>query len=226
MTLGCHPRFCPRYPIGTCAAGNGGVRSSRDNVPSPRGVAVAARADTATASTTAVGASDGVAWPTQVKRRQAPSPRASQRCCRRTASVVPATHSGGCGIRLGPKRQVVRSGGSELPRRRWRTTGVETRPKPPVPFRLRNVVSPLPCRLRAARGVARRPEGAAGRGGGRKRRPACNGPDRGCDITPPRKRADFPLVSAGVSRQPTGVGGNADLSARPQGPSLVRPPPP
>jgi hypothetical protein len=36
VTRSGHPRFCPRYPNGTCAAGNGGVRSSRDNVPSPR----------------------------------------------------------------------------------------------------------------------------------------------------------------------------------------------
>ena len=36
VTLRCHPRVCPRYPIGTCVAGNGGVRSSRDNVSSPR----------------------------------------------------------------------------------------------------------------------------------------------------------------------------------------------
>src|SRR5262249_16335226 len=34
VTLRCHPWFCPRYPIGTCVAGNGGVRSSRDNVSS------------------------------------------------------------------------------------------------------------------------------------------------------------------------------------------------
>ena len=46
--------------------------------------------------------------------------------------------------------------------------------------------------------------------------PACNGTDRGCNITLPRKRADFPLVSAGVDRQPTGVGGDADMSARSQ----------
>jgi hypothetical protein len=42
VTRRCHPRFCPRYPIGTCVAGNGGVRSSRDNVPSPFGVVVKA----------------------------------------------------------------------------------------------------------------------------------------------------------------------------------------
>jgi len=36
VTLSCHQRFCPLYPIGTCVAGNGGVRSSRDNVSSPQ----------------------------------------------------------------------------------------------------------------------------------------------------------------------------------------------
>jgi hypothetical protein len=36
VTRSGHPRFCPRYPIGTCLAGNGGVRSSRDNVSSLR----------------------------------------------------------------------------------------------------------------------------------------------------------------------------------------------
>ena len=41
------------------------------------------------------------------------------------------------------KRHVVRFWGSELPRRRCRTTGEETRPKPPEVFHLRNVVSPL-----------------------------------------------------------------------------------
>ncbi len=36
MTLKCHRRFCPLYPIGTCVPGNGEVRSSRDNVSSPQ----------------------------------------------------------------------------------------------------------------------------------------------------------------------------------------------
>src|SRR6266851_6987716 len=44
---------------------------------------------------------------------------------------------------------------------------------------LRNVVSPLSCCTRAARGVVRRPDRAAGTGGGSKRRPVRNGPDRG-----------------------------------------------
>jgi len=43
---------------------------------------------------------------------------------------------------------------------------------------------------------------------------------------PPRKWADFPLVSAGVNRQPTGVGWDADMSAGSQGPLLVLQPPP
>jgi hypothetical protein len=43
---------------------------------------------------------------------------------------------------------------------------------------------------------------------------------------PARKGADFPLVSAGVNRQPTGVGCEADMSARSQGPLLVLQPPP
>ena len=34
VTQSCHQRFCPLSPIGTCVAGNGGVRSSRDNVSS------------------------------------------------------------------------------------------------------------------------------------------------------------------------------------------------
>jgi hypothetical protein len=46
--------------------------------------------------------------------------------------------------------------------------------------------------------------------------PFCNRADRGCDITLRRKPADFPLVSAGVDRQPTGVGCDADMSAKAQ----------
>jgi hypothetical protein len=41
-----------------------------------------------------------------------------------------------------------------------------------------------------------------------------------------RKGADFPEVSAGVNCQPTGVGWEAERSARPQWPLLVLQPPP
>jgi len=68
----------------------------------------------------------------------------------------------------------------------------------PTPVHRRNVVSLLLSlpRTPPRRGKhpARRADRAAGKGRGRKRRPCCNGADRGCNITPPRKRADFPLV--------------------------------
>jgi len=41
-----------------------------------------------------------------------------------------------------------------------------------------------PVALPSGREVVRPTDGAAGRGRGRKRTPACNRPDRGCDITP------------------------------------------
>ena len=53
--------------------------------------------------------------------------------------------------------------------------------------------------------------------GYRTREPAqagLEGAGEGLQQDPPRKRADFPPVSAGVHRQPTGVGCEADLSAR------------
>ena len=59
----------------------------------------------------------------------------------------------------------------------------------------RNVVSPSSSRK--GQRTVRPADGAAGKGSGRKRTPACNGPDRGCAMRqhhPPRKRADFPGV--------------------------------
>lgn len=51
--------------------------------------------------------------------------------------------------------------------------------------------------------LAREADEAAGIGGGSKRTPVCNGPDRSCNITPRRKPADFPLVLAYVNRGQT-----------------------
>jgi hypothetical protein len=51
--------------------------------------------------------------------------------------------------------------------------------------------------------LAREADEAAGRGGGSKRKPVSNGPDRSCNITPWRKPADFPLVLAYVNRGQT-----------------------
>jgi hypothetical protein len=49
------PLFCQGFPTAARAAGNGGVRSLRDNVASAFGLAAEARAETATASSEAVG---------------------------------------------------------------------------------------------------------------------------------------------------------------------------
>ena len=95
---------------------------------------------------------------------------------------------------------MARSGGPELPRRRCRATGVEMRPLHSriSAERGKPVVLPAPY-TKGAQGKqpARGADGAAGKGGGRKRMPCCNGADRGCAARqhdPTRKRADFPLV--------------------------------
>jgi hypothetical protein len=78
-------------------------------------------------------------------------------------------------------------------------------------------------RPREGRPAARRAKGAAGKGRGRKRRPARNGSDRGCEITPRESESTFPGVLTDGNRQPTGSGGKADRS-RVVTP-VVRPPP-
>jgi len=47
--------FCHQYPTGACIAGNGFVRSLRDNVASPARVAIKSRDEIVTVSTKAVG---------------------------------------------------------------------------------------------------------------------------------------------------------------------------
>ena len=64
------PAVLPAVPTEACVAGNGGVRSPRDNVSSPARVAIGARAEIATASTAAVGDQGRVVGPTQVNRRK------------------------------------------------------------------------------------------------------------------------------------------------------------
>lgn len=73
-----------------------------------------------------------------------------------------------------------------------KAAGVEVGTKSLVSFK-RNKVSPL-LRPFGAGVAARHVAGAAGKGCWRKRMPLCNGADRGCDITPLRKQADFQLV--------------------------------
>ena len=64
-----YPMFRHRSATPAGVAGNGKVRSLGDNVTSILGSAVDARADTATASITAVGSQQSGTWSTQVKCR-------------------------------------------------------------------------------------------------------------------------------------------------------------
>ena len=65
-----------------------------------------------------------------------------------------------------------------------------------------------PFRLWEASEAARLAHGMSGRGCWRKRRPFCNGTDRGCNITSPRKRADFQRVVRHEKTGRTDEGGN------------------
>src|SRR3954447_23316015 len=117
-----------------------------------------ARAEIATASTAAVGDQGRVVRPIQVNRRKL-----------RKQSQAKGADS------LVPKWYVARSGGCNVPRRRWSATGVKAGPNPRGFLRC-NAVSPSTSR--EGRPAARRADGAAGKGRGRKRRPARNGSDR------------------------------------------------
>ena len=63
-----------------------------------------------------------------------------------------------------------------------------------------------PVAVPLGRHLARGADAVAGRGGGRKRRPLCNGAERGCAARqhhPARKGADFPLVLQHEEARPT-----------------------
>jgi hypothetical protein len=71
-----------------------------------------------------------------------------------------------------------------------------------------NIANPT-SRLRVKAGAsARNADGMAGRGCWKKRRPLCNGADRGCNMTPPCKRADFQRVVRDERTGRTFTGGN------------------
>src|SRR3954466_4447510 len=91
-------------------------------------MAAEARAEAATASTGAVGDQGRVVGPTQVNRRK----RRQQRQAKGAE-------------RLGPKWYVARSGGCNVPRRRWSAPGARAGP-PPRGFLRCHVVSPSPSR--------------------------------------------------------------------------------
>jgi hypothetical protein len=87
-----------------------------------------------------------------------------------------------------------------------KTAGVRTGTKSFVSS-YRNVVNP-PFRLPEAGVIARCAAGMSGRGCWKKRTPFCNGTDRGCNIAPPCKRADFQLVMRDERTNRTFTGGN------------------
>src|SRR5262249_48738038 len=120
--------------------------------------------------------------------------KASQASLHRTSASCPTAWA---------KRYVAKSGAPGLPRRRRRATGVEMRPNQSSTSAQRGkpVVLPAPY-TKGVEGkrAARRADGAAGKGGGRKRLPPCNGADRGCDSTP-RESGQTSLWS-GVTREP------------------------
>jgi len=72
-----------------------------------------------------------------------------------------------------------------------------------------NIINPT-GRLRVEAGAsARNADGSAGKGCWKKRTPFDNGTDRSCNITPPRKRADFQRVVRDETAGRTGAGGNS-----------------
>ena len=70
-----------------------------------------------------------------------------------------------------------------------------------------NIVNPTGRLPVKAGDSARNADGMAGRGCWKKQRPFCNGMDRGCNITPPCKRADFQRVVRGETAGRTFAGG-------------------
>jgi hypothetical protein len=80
--------------------------------------------------------------------------------------------------------------GSPFSSRRRNATGEQAGP---TPFEDTDTERGKPLRLPQGKVHRKGTEGRGGMGGGSKRRPLCNGTDRG--MCPPRKRADFPLVS-------------------------------
>jgi hypothetical protein len=88
-----------------------------------------------------------------------------------------------------------------------KAVGVEVGAKSFVSFKW-NKVSPMPCLFGGRCCRKARCWGTAGKGCWRKRMPLCNGADRGCNITPLRKQADFQLVVVDERTYRIFAGGN------------------
>jgi hypothetical protein len=178
-----HPPSCRRYPTGTGVAGNRGVGSSRHNVAS---------------SVRMAGQGVSSARDSQHQRGREPGSCGLVNSGEALLNVV-MTNKRKMLSRLGQKArgqvrllscqpaqvQYHRRKGATFPTLRQR----------------RNVVSPSSSSSGDRRGKrpVRSAERTAGKGGGNKRRLACNGPDRGC-----ASRPDHPTAKAG--RLPSGVG--------------------
>jgi hypothetical protein len=98
-----------------------------------------------------------------------------------------------------------------LPSETWSTRTLrlpvyEARTKSFVSFK-QNRINPTSCRIPAGV-IARCAVEVAGKGGWRKRTPLCNGADRGLNITPLRKQADFQLVVDDEKTSRTFAGGD------------------
>src|SRR5690349_13070178 len=82
--------------------------------------------------------------------------------------------------------------------------------------RKRNVETPYLSR-RAGRSIVRGSKGGAGTGRWKKRKPPCNGADRGCAARqhyPTRKRAHVHRVAHHENRWSTGSGDKADVGGQ------------
>ena len=158
-----HLPFCRQYPTETGVAGNGGVGSSRNNVASAARLAIP-DASPERDSQQQGGREPG--WCGMVNPGEA------------LLNVVMSNKRkllnrlGQKGTWSGPS--VIQSLGAdaEPPAKRRGLTHTATATERGKP-----VASPT------GRRTARDADGAAGKGRGRKRMPACNGPDKGCDLT-------------------------------------------
>ena len=185
---GLHPLFCQRYPTGTCVSGNEGCEAPRDNVASSlTGWSSNARADTATASITAVGNQDRVVWSTRqvllnVVNRQAKD----------------ADRLGPKGTWPGSEAPNSSDADVEPPAERHDLTHAGNR---------RNVVSPSSSR--EGKRAAREPTGRRVKDeGASERRPVIGriGVEPSRRHHPTRKRADFPRVFRHERTWPTDSG--------------------
>ena len=178
-----HLLSCRRYPTGTGVAGNHGVGSSRHNVASSARMA---------------GKDASSACDSQHQWGREPGSCGLVNSGEALLNVV-MTNKRKMLSRLGQKacgqvRLLFSQPAQVQDHRRKGATSPTLRQR-------RNVVSPSSSSPGDRRGkhAVRRAERTAGTGGGKKRRPACNGPDRGCALRP-----DHPTAKAG--RLPSGVG--------------------